>query len=1108
MKTWTVFVSYSAEDSEIAEQLEAQLGEMGFVLGPDRRYISRDPEWPEAIRQAIAASDCVLLLWSQSSEDTLFVECEWTTALDLKKPLALCRIDDAPLHPALEHVESVSLEDFNASFSRFSDGLKGLNEQPAPLVEQVDEGGAATILPLQQQDSSAAALNVEEQATILEVPSPEDAPDFGDRYRVIRMLGRGGMGSVYHVYDTELSRDVALKVIRSDIAENPEILERFKREIQLSSIVTHRNVLRVYDLGESRGIRFLTMQYVEGGNLSALLRREGPLPMERMLQIIHQICQGLKAAHDQGVLHRDLKPDNVMIDEDDRVYLTDFGLAKSLNQTGLTQAGQLMGTPDYMSPEQVKGEPLDARSDIYSLGAMLYQMATGQVPFTGQSVFEVMMQRIQKPPRPPEELNPDIPLFLKSIIERSMAREKEARYSDVNEMLVDLEAGMSTGKTSSGGRFYFRQLKGLSHRMTRQWALFLVSLLLLGGFAGWGWWDRENAPAASVETPREPVTVLVSDFDNRTGEKLFSGAAEEMLGESLEGAPFISVYSRGQARKIAIQLEGETAKLNEDSARLVAQREGISVVISGVIAQDGGKYTISVSAVDAVTGDDMDKQVATASSKADVLGRISRISAQIRRKLGDTTPESAQLLAAESFTASSLEAAQACALGQEYFGEGRWEEAITEYQKAIRVDPSLGRAHAGLAAIYRNDGKTQQAEQEFQLAMKNIDRMSERERFKTRGGYFLVTGNYAKAVEEFQTLLERYPADFVGRINLALSYFLMRKTVTALETARQAIKIYPKNVMAQGNLALYAMYAGDFDGAIAQAGRILESHPDYGDLYLCMALSELARGKPESAAENYRKLAAKDAWGASVASTGFADLALYEGRLQDAVDILTKGIAVDQAAQDNPAAARKMLYLADALLQLRQKERAVAEAQKALGLNRQPVSLYQAALIYLRAGRPQQALDLAGELIQAPHNESKMYGLLVQGEVRLASGEAQDALRFFRESSDLADSWLGRYSLGRAYLESSAFPEAYSEFERCLNRRGEATAVFLDDIPSYHYFPAVYYLMGRAQQGLGSPGSLESYRAFLDIRGKARQDPMVADVRQRLESPSPPAKVK
>ena len=163
MKTWTVFVSYSAEDSEIAEQLEAQLGEMGFVLGPDRRSISRDPEWPEAIRQAIAASDCVLLLWSQSSEDTLFVECEWTTALDLKKPLALCRIDDAPLHPALEHVESVSLEDFNASFSRFFDGLKGLNEQPAPLVEQVDEGGAATIPPLQQQDSSATALNVEDR---------------------------------------------------------------------------------------------------------------------------------------------------------------------------------------------------------------------------------------------------------------------------------------------------------------------------------------------------------------------------------------------------------------------------------------------------------------------------------------------------------------------------------------------------------------------------------------------------------------------------------------------------------------------------------------------------------------------------------------------------------------------------------------------------------------------------------------------------------------------------------------------------------------------------------------------------------------------------------
>ncbi|MEP6800453.1 MAG: serine/threonine-protein kinase, partial [Acidobacteriota bacterium] len=348
--------------------------------------------------------------------------------------------------------------------------------------------------------------------------------EIGKRYRVEQLLGRGGMGAVYRVHDKDLDRDVALKLIRTDIAEDPETLSRFKREIQLSSKVTHRNVLRVYDLGESDGIKFLTMQLVSGDDLSAPLKK-GRLPNDRLVKIFRQICEGLNAAHEQGVIHRDLKPQNVMLGEGDVVYLTDFGLAKSLEQSGLTQTGAVIGTPFYMSPEQVKGQETDQRSDIYSLGIILYQMATGTLPFKGNTPYEVMIQRVQRPPRPARELNPELSPFLSRILERCLQIDPSLRYQTVAEILSDLE-----GETFTSS---FRYEAG-RRRWLRPAGAAIVAALLLGA-AGWWALHRKPAPSAAA-APVATTSVLIADFENRTGDPVFDGTLEPSFGLSLEGA--------------------------------------------------------------------------------------------------------------------------------------------------------------------------------------------------------------------------------------------------------------------------------------------------------------------------------------------------------------------------------------------------------------------------------------------------------------------------------------------------------------------------------------------------------------------------------------------
>jgi tetratricopeptide (TPR) repeat protein len=539
--------------------------------------------------------------------------------------------------------------------------------------------------------------------------------------------------------------------------------------------------------------------------------------------------------------------------------------------------------------------------------------------------------------------------------------------------------------------------------------------------------------------------------------------------------------------------------VDEELALLVARREGTDAVLAATVTAQGGGYHIGARLLDPSNGRPLahgEKDVAT---KSDALPAVTRIAADLRRALGDQTPESAQLAAAETFSTASLPAAHHYAVAQEALWTGRSDDAIQEYTRALELDPDLGRAYAGLAVIHANRQQRAEAEKFYELAFSKIDRMSEREKHRTRGGYYLMVRNYPRAIEEFSALIDKYPADTGALYNLALAHFYSRDMSRALAEGRSAIARYPKHTFYRANVALFAMYAGDFEQSAAQAQQVLAEIPSYVGPAVALALSELALGHPDRAAEEYRELAAVSPRGASVATVGLADLACYEGRLADAEQILTEGIRSDEGNKNVAAAAQKLAMLGQVRLQRGNKAGALEAAARAEESSRLESDRFETAHVYLAAGRVPKAHTLASDLASRLEPDPRAYALLIEGEIDLANANPREAARHFQEAGTVADTWLGRFGLGRALVEAGSFAEAHAELERCLARRGEATAVFLDDLPSYRYLPPVYYYLARAQEGLGSPAAKQSYEAFLAIK-KSDDDPLLREARHRLAS--------
>jgi tetratricopeptide (TPR) repeat protein/tRNA A-37 threonylcarbamoyl transferase component Bud32 len=926
---------------------------------------------------------------------------------------------------------------------------------------------------------------------------------FGTRYRILRELGAGGMGVVYQAWDAELGVAVALKVVRPEVSSDPEIAReverRFKRELLLARQVTHKNVVRIHDLGEIDGIKYITMPYIEGRDLAGVLRERGQLPATEALRIGKQIAAGLVAAHEAGVVHRDLKPENVMIDADGQALIMDFGISRSVT-TGnatVTAAGAIMGTLEYMAPEQATGAAVDHRADLYALGLILHDMLVGRRRIvSGSNALSEMMGRMQQQPPPLRTIAPDVPEPLERIVTKCLQPIADQRYATSRALLSDLEALDPDGHAA-------RKPISRDYQWKTATATMLVLLLLAAGTAVW-LAQSKRAPAGPT-LAHEPLSILIADFENTANDPVFDGALEQALGIAMEGAAFVTSFNRQQAKQLAARMSAaEPGSLKEAAARLVAVSQGIKVVLTGAIAKAGAGYKISVRAINPETGQLIQERSADAGDKSDVLQSMSAVAGEMRSALGDTTPENARRQAAETFTAGSLEAMAAYAQAQELNASGRTQEALAKFEEAVRHDPQFGRAYMNMGLIYTNLKQPELAKQRYAAGLKYVDRMTERERYRTLGTYYLgVTRDYAKAIENYQTLVKLYPADNTGTSNLALAYVYTRNLPMAAEMGRRAIEIYPKSVLQRTNYATYSMYSGDFETAVREAEKSLQDNPKYEWAALTLALSRASLGQEAEARATYARLKGMSELGSSLALMGEADLELYFGNLDKARAILTDGIRRDESSKDTSNLALKLIALSELHLAAGRRADALNAAERAASVSEHEAVLVPAARIFIALGQDARARAIVGNLegMIPPHLRS--YARVIAGQLALSRGRVPEAIDELRAALKLHDSWVAHIVLAEAYTAAKATVEAHDEWDRVLKRRGEAADAFFADTSSLRYLPPVYYHLGRAQEATGSAaGARASYESFLKVRGAAEPaDPLATDARQRLTKP-------